>query len=228
MHSSVVNLYGDTTIVAGSGHGIDVASQRADDLDLACLAFLQNLLATSHSLRAADIGCGHGGFALRMARTGAIVDCVDLVDQFDLTKKMALAESLSMRFHVGDIRHADKFITESVSAILCQRTIHYLDYAAALATVKKLHTLIAPGGKLFLSASGIHSELGSNYIHGSLDIVGRYAQLSETMAAKHKIFAPVCLYSEEDMRNLLVASGFVVENVYSSPFGNVKAIARHG
>lgn len=228
MHSNVVNLYGDTTIVAGSGHGIDVASQRADDLDLACLEFVQTLLAKSSQVRAADIGCGHGSFALRMARAGATVECLDLVDQFELTKRMALAESLAMYFHVGDIRDADKLITQPVSAVLCQRTIHYLDYQSALVTITKLKSRIAPGGKLFISASGIYSELGNNYAHSALNVTNRYAPLSEQMAAKHKIFAPVCLYSETDMETLLAAAGFIVEHVYSSPFGNVKAVARHG
>jgi hypothetical protein len=45
------------------------------------------------------------------------------------------------------------------------------------------------------------------------------------MADKHGIHGSVCLYEEADMIALLRAGGMEVEKAYTSPFGNVKAIA---
>jgi len=47
------------------------------------------------------------------------------------------------------------------------------------------------------------------------------------MRDKHGIHGPVCLYSEDDMKSILTESGFAVETLFSSTFGNIKAVARH-
>lgn len=227
MNIIAVNQYGDTSITAGAGHGIDVASQRADDLDLACLSFIKERLERNGGVRAADIGCGHGGQALRMARLGAVVDCLDLVDQFELTKKMAVSENLNLSFHIGDILASDKILTSNLTAVICQRTIHYLSYIDAVVALQNVRSLLQPSAKLFLSASGLNSELGVGYPHANRVIHARQACLSPVVADKHNIHEPVCLYTEQDMHQLLTEAGFTVERIYTSPFGNIKAIARH-
>lgn len=228
MTTSAVNQYGDTSIAAGSGHGIDIASQRADELDQACLSYVSSQLEVSNSIRAADIGCGHGAFALRMARLGAHVECLDLVDQFNLARRLAATQNLSMRFFVGDIQNSASYIEGPFSAILSQRTIHYLDYQEAITSLAGLREMLTPSGKLFISASGISSELGTDYSHLDRPVAQRKAKLSNEIATKHRIYEPVCLYSESDMHQLLTAAGFTIETIYSSPFGNVKAIAKNG
>jgi 2-polyprenyl-3-methyl-5-hydroxy-6-metoxy-1,4-benzoquinol methylase len=227
MDSDVLNQYGDTKIDAGTGHGVDVASQRADDLDEECLSFISNRVesAAGGQVFAADIGCGMCGQGLRMARRGAYVACVDITNKFDEARATAAKESLKMAFLSADLREIDTVLTAPIDVIICQRTIHYLDYPSAVKSLALLHRMFRPGGKLFISASGIRSELGAGYPAAIDALPVRKAMLSKAMQVKHNIEEPVCLYSEDDMRELLTSAGFSVDRVYSSAFGNIKAIA---
>lgn len=228
MTSISVNQYGDTKIVAGAGHGIDVASQRADDLDQACLDFLtgrKQALPSETRIYAADLGCGQCGQGLRIARQGVDVTCIDVVDQFEAAKKAADADDLHMHFHVADMVTADTIVKHRVHAVISQRAIHYLDYTEARATVRTMANITIPGGKIYLSASGIQSELGQNYPGAAVPLEQRKAKLDIAMAQKHNILEPVCLYSEDDMRRLLSDIGLTIDIIYSSAFGNIKAIA---
>jgi hypothetical protein len=90
--------------------------------------------------------------------------------------------------------------------------------------VKRLADLLNPGGKLFLSASGIASELGEGYPGRGVPAADRYAPLADEMAKKHGIHGMVCLYSLEDLEELLLQAGLVCEALFASPFGNVKGV----
>lgn len=66
--TTTLNKYGDQPILLAAGHGADIASQRADDL---------NMMAIDHarsrsSVFAIDIACGAGGQSLRLAQEGAL------------------------------------------------------------------------------------------------------------------------------------------------------------
>jgi len=111
--------------------------------------------------------------------------------------------------------------------IVAQRFIHYLPFSEAVDVVKLFKSALLPDGKLYLSASGLQSELGRNY-NGAIALASRFSELWQPMADKHGIHGKVCLYEEEDMRTLLQASGMSAEKVYTSPFGNIKVIACPG
>jgi hypothetical protein len=111
--------------------------------------------------------------------------------------------------------------------IIAQRFIHYLPFSEAVDVVKLFKSALFPDGKLYLSASGLRSELGRHY-NGASARANRFSELWQPMANKHRIHGKVCLYEEEDMRALLEASGMGAETVYASPFGNIKSIAHPG
>lgn len=81
-----------------------------------------------------------------------------------------------------------------------------------------------PGAKLFLSASGLLSELGSDYKGKSDNLPERFSPLSAAMAEKHNIHEPVCLYTQDDLVALCKHASFSCDNVFSSAFGNVKGV----
>lgn len=222
----VVNGHGDRRIEAGAGHGIDIASQRADDLDELAIAHLQHLRADRLLALAADLGCGQGAQAVRMARTGATTYGVDLAPLFGPALAAARAESLGMTFITGDLRQIESLLPRAVNVIVCQRTLHYFNSADVHQVLAGIRRILLPGGRFYASASGIDSELGLDYAGRSEPPARRYRELAPAMADKHNIRGPVCLYNEDEFAHVLQYAGFAVDRVYRSSFGNIKAVAR--
>lgn len=228
---SKVNVYGDKQIKTGSGHGIDVAVQREDFLDGSAIRWIRGLTSQpgGRVVRALDAACAGGGQARRMARAGAVVTAVDLHDyRAELLHAAADEGLVGIEFVQADLRHADLYRELGrFDVIIAQRFIHYLPFSEAVDVVKLFRSALSPDGKLYLSASGLRSELGRNY-NGASARGERFSELWEPMANKHGIHGKVCLYEEEDMMALLETSGMGVEKIYASPFGNIKAIAHSG
>jgi hypothetical protein len=81
------------------------------------------------------------------------------------------------------------------------------------------------GSRLYLSASGLDSELGNGYTHRSSSLAARFYCLATEMADKHGIIAPVCLYRLEDLKGLCGEAGYSVVEAGLSAFGNIKVVA---
>lgn len=218
-----LNLYGDESTFLAQGHGADIASQRADDLDLLAIEQIKSM----GSAFALDVACGAGGQALRMVVAGALTVATDALDMGDIIARQAsqLEGNLSRRisFIQSDMREINKLPVSLADVIVCQRAIHYLKFDEAMQVVIHMKNLLRPGGRLYLSASGLNSELGEHYERVPLEL--RYANLSEEMRGKHDIQGNVCLYTEVDMAYLLNKAGLVVEKLFVSSFGNIKAVA---
>jgi hypothetical protein len=90
----------------------------------------------------------------------------------------------------------------------------------------EIHDALAESGRLFVSASGLGSELGEGYAEGGVEVGERFGPLAPALANKHEIHEPVCLYTPDDMRRLAAESGFAAADVWTSAFGNVKAAFR--
>lgn len=225
-----LNVYGDRRTLLSIGHGVDIASQRADDLDAMALRRIESLVEAGCEYPfAIDVASGAGGQAIRMAMSGADVLAIDSHDFSSEVYAGVSQNELGGRvsFLQWDMRElCDLNFGRSADIIVCQRAIHYFTYPAAVDIVAGFAGLIRDGGFLYLSASGIHSELGENYCSSNDRLEIRYAELSAVMQEKHGILGPVCLYSEDDLVSLLSAAGFDLESVYSSAFGNIKAVGR--
>lgn len=219
----MLNLYGDEKRVFAPGHGADIASQRADDLDNMALEY------TTQGCHALDLASGAGGQAIRMAKRGAIVTAIDIADmrgQISIASKREGTEP-TVKFIQADMRKSDSFeFPHLFRVVVCQRAIHYLEFQEAVLTLQSLRKYISNEGKVFLSASGINSELGDGYGGCGIPLEKRYAMLSTEMAEKHGIQGNVCLYAEEDIQTLATHSGYTLERSFLSGFGNVKAILR--
>ena len=217
-------------IPAGGGHGVDVASQRADYLDERCLAFLDARFARDLTTRpsALDVACGQGGQAIRLAAAGCRVTAVDIQDHAADIRRAASYHRVRQPpiFLQADLRALPAVLPEApFDALICQRALHYIRYAEAVAAVASWRRHLAPGARVFVSASGLSSELGRGYPHAERPVAERFACLAPDMAERHDIRPAVCLYEASDMVELLHAAGLGVAEVFVSPFGNVKAVA---
>lgn len=217
---------GDKPLKTQSGHGIDVAVSRGDFLDGSAVRQIRSLLAERGTVRALDAACAAGGQARRMARAGAVVTAVDLHSDGAALLRAACDEGLAqISFVQADLRDAALYQRlGQFDLIMAQRFIHYLPFAEAVDVIRRFRDALLPGGKLYISASGLRSELGQNY-QGTEQVTDRFAPLWPPMASKHGIHGKVCLYEESDMQALLAAGGMRAEKLYASPFGNLKAIA---
>ena len=219
-----LNAYGDQKIETTGTHGADIAAQRVDDLDRACL---QHILDTVPMQGAAlDLGAGSGYHTLRMAALGVEAISVDLLDLTPRYERLREAfPSLNLRHDCGRI---EDFVAEQnrlpLSLIYSQRTFHYVPFSETVRVFQDLQHWALTNSKVFISVSGLESELGDDYPDRTTHIDARWSTLTPAMAEKHGILQPVCLYREDDVAHLADLSGFTPKTIWSSEFGNVKAI----
>lgn len=220
---TILNTYGDSYVATSGTHGADIASQRCDELDNAAIDFSKNI-STPLIL---DVGCGRGAQSIRFAQYGAKVIAVDIVD-FKEHIQHSAAE-LSLPSHLIDFNHTDieSFLKNSpylFDVIYSQRFLHYLHPKKARIVATSLYDALKSGGALFISASGMGSELSNGYQGITKDCKERFDYLSKDMQEKHGIKEPVCLYSPEEFKALFEEAGFKPKKIWESSFGNVKAM----
>ena len=226
--ANTLNLYGDVRTPTPSGHGVDIASQRLDELDLAAIDYIKDFFEEKGSAPVVfDLGCGLGAQSARMAEVGGKVMAFDIDDNKADVLKRASAISLASRvsFVQMDIRKGLVPIQIRPDVVYSQRMIHYFKFKEAIEVLSTLREKSKDGIAVFISASGLDSELGEGYAHQDKEVTLRYDVLAPAMAEKHAMYGKVCLYSQDDMECLLTLAGLKPRAIYASPFGNIKAIA---
>lgn len=223
------NGYGDDFTPNQKGGGVDVSSQRQDDLDRASLTFIQDQIEKGRPVHALDLGGGFGVHALHMAQAGATVTLVDIeTTQAKQNITQAIADRIIPGGRINiietDFREIGPHVA-SFNLLYSQRAIHYIPYKDAQDVLHSLFNKMSNGGSVFISGNGYYTEYGETYPHRDLPVEKRFSKLTDEMQKKHGIYLPVVTYKEDEMAKLLQSAGFVVEKVYSSRFGNIKAIA---
>lgn len=201
------------------GHGVDVAMNRADSLDKQVLAYI----ADNPGCRVLDLGSGAGGQSVRMVEVGATVVAVD---QFDFSEQFSEYgyDDERLRFVCEDIAGLGQLKEEQFDVSVCQRTIHYLRYEQALTLLKQLRGIVRD--KLFISVTGTGSLVGDTYPASGMPLPDRFASLSDLGKEKFSIHEPVCLYSEDEFKQLLSDAGWTPEVSKVTAFGNIQAICK--
>jgi ubiquinone/menaquinone biosynthesis C-methylase UbiE len=200
------------------GHGVDVATKRADDVDKRTLTYI----AEHPGCRVLDLGSGAGGQSVRMTVAGAQVVAID---RYDFAEQFAIYghPTDKLRFIPGDMRQLLTLVpNQRFDIALCQRTIHYLPFNDALVFLRELRQVITD--KLFISVTGTGSLVGEVYSAATVSIGERFVQLSELGQEMFSITEPVCLYSESEFRALLETAGWTIDECWVSAFGNIKAV----
>lgn len=203
------------------GYGTDISSWRRDDLDAMAIERVE-LLAECHAM---DLCCGKGSMAREFIDRGAIVTAWDKIRPDLLLTDVRCGER-SIEIIVGDILDPDLVPHHApFDVIVWQRAIHYLRPEEAIRMMRRVRRWMRQGGTLYVSASGLGSELGNGYEGSGREWKDRWGLLSPEMREKHEIHPPVCLYEERDLVDLVIESGFELGKSFLSPFGNVKVVA---
>lgn len=205
-----------------SGYGVDVSSVRIDDLDRKILFHIKH----KSDAKVLDLGCGWGGQSVRMAKAGAEVVAVDLVDLTDhfadlrASEQPALEKLDFIQADIGCLR--ESLSSAKFTDAYANRTLHYLDYKKTLETLKYLREITSD--RLYVSVSGISSALGDYYPTKNRALAERFAHLEREAQETFQLLKPICLYSEVEFAGLLAASGWRALELYESAFGNLKAV----
>ena len=169
-----------------------------------------------------DIGCGYGAMAMKFAAADCIVVACDiepmpaLLEFAQNTGKMQLDNIIT-----SDARLVDWAIFPKPDIVYSQRFLHYLRFDEAVQLVSDITS--NSSCKIYLSISGLKSELGTDYPKAPLS--SRFAHLDDEMARKHGIAQMVCLYDLDDARQLAKRCGLQIIRLWLSDFGNIKMIA---
>jgi SAM-dependent methyltransferase len=230
-HAGRLNVHGDQLISAETAatHGADISWQRTDELDRRflrnCLDMLEVTAAQGSSAIGLDLGSGYGRPSIAAALFGVEMHLYDLLDLAQYASRLRKTLNLScLRYHRGDLSRLNpEDLPPMISVVYSQRFVHYLRFSEAVALLRSVTDRLVPHGRIFISASGLRSELGVGYKHKALPIQQRFARISPEMAEKHGIHEPVALYELEDLDKLLLPMGCEREWDAYSEFGNVKA-----
>lgn len=197
-----------------SQYGVDVALERADDLDRLCIEAVRN----ATDCKVLELGSGRGGLTRRLVAVGASVTAIDI---FDYSTEYSSFTNTS--FVHGDMRDIAQLLNhQTFDLCVVQRVIHYLPYQEALEVLVYLKSVVT--GKLYISVTGIDSDIGDHYPAKAVPLAERFAFLDKVAQTTFSITEPVCLYTPVEFIVLLVTAGFEVEECWVSAFGNIKAI----
>lgn len=183
----------------------------------------------SVSVCALVLPVGRGELAHEMARLGCQVTGLDESGYESDFNGRALASGLQdrLKFIAAPSLDAlpEEIPGEPFDIIFCRRSLCTMPYDKARQTVRKLLFKLKIGGKLYVSALGMHSELGDNYRDAETVIENRFCLLDPGMAKKYGINDPLCLYSERNLFMLLLEAGGSVLRTFTTTHGSVKGVA---
>jgi 2-polyprenyl-3-methyl-5-hydroxy-6-metoxy-1,4-benzoquinol methylase len=197
-----------------------------DELEQLVLREIALRARSNMPARVLDLRCGEGARSVTMARLGAMVLAADAPALSKPVKQRALAADLCESIHFASIKNLPEDLPPGpFDLAFCHRGISCLSYDAARQTLRAVLKSLRIGGKLFISAYGLHSALGENYADASAPIEQRFCKLTPALAKSYNIHAPVCLYSERNLVTLLFEVGGSVLRSFSTTHGTVKAVA---
>src|SRR5271169_6494759 len=115
---------------------------------------VDQLLGEVRGLAVADIGCGTGRHAIRLASAGASVHALDFSVAM-LERARTKAQGLSITFHAHDLAEPLPFADESFDRVVCGLVI---DHIAGLGGLfREMHRICRPSG--FVVVSVMHPAM---------------------------------------------------------------------
>ncbi len=204
-------------------YGVDIASTRLDDLDKRVLADVRERVDRGEEVSVLDIGCGQGGLALALAAAGTRVRALDIDDYAEVIQAQSAKTDTKIDFIQADIRDWLTTNTVEFDLVVLQRVLHYLPYEDARTVLEKLRL---QSDTLYVSVTGTTTAIASHYDALRLPLSKRWGGLDATGQELFSITAPLCLYTEDELRTLLEETGWKIEWLRVSDFGNIKVAAR--
>lgn len=122
-----------------------------EELDEVSGAFVT--CAASRPQECLDLGCAYGVATLPALAGGARMLACDMEARHlaILEQRVPADQRARLRCQVGVMPEVS-FPPASFGAVLCARTLHFLNGAGIVLTVRKMHDWLVPGGRLFLVA----------------------------------------------------------------------------
>ncbi|MDR0529722.1 MAG: class I SAM-dependent methyltransferase [Zoogloeaceae bacterium] len=181
--------------------------------------------------RVLDLHCEEGRRASAMAVLGAQVLAVDTADRqasvLERAKKENVSDAVEFRALNEDKKETRLgcLKNELFEFVFCHHGIHRLPYAEAKETLRQILKTLHIGGKLYISAYGLHSALAEGYADTDKRVEERFSPLTTALAKNYGLRGSVCLYTERNLVNLLFEAGSSVLRSFTTTHGTVKAVA---
>lgn len=226
MNSKSLNCYEDQPRYTRNGYGIDISSQRLDDLDLQALDYLRNLQHQSEDGKVSllELGCSSGGFSKTAASDFIKVIAIDAC-AYPKEWQAAITENNDLTFIQHPLPSFPMSLAEmSFDCVVSQRALHYLNYEDVFTVLNWCKTHLKREGRIYVSVSGVGSELGIGYSAINQPVRERWGRIDTHLAACHGIQHNVCLYSKTELTDIMELVGFRIVKSWVSDFGNIKAI----
>ena len=207
-------------------YGVDVASNRLDELDRSLLQLVSEVSAIGGAPRVLELGAGRGGLTLHLLAAGAQVTAVDCADVADYYAPLHVAYPGQLQFIQTDIL---SFVVQEVGVryfdvVSCQRTLHYLQADEVAIILSRLQTMCT---WLYLSVTGTESAIGFAHPCGDAPLAERFAILPPAAQKTFSISAPLCPYTSAEVQDVLMYAGWHITFFRTSAFGNHKIIAQN-
>ena len=206
-------------------YGIDIAKGRVDNLDKDVIRFA---IGYKGKKVAVDIGSGQSRLSVILALLGFEVWCYDIEDHSRHFATLDKVLGLEGRVHfvhidISTLTHSD--LPHDIVVAVSQRTLHHLQYTDVKNVLSLLYNKMTRGGRLYLSLSGLGSKLSGGYECADSPVESRFCEVGEVGKKVYSIGANVCLYTTQEVQELVEECKFTVTDVIESNFGNVKAKA---
>ncbi|GHT90800.1 hypothetical protein FACS1894101_3550 [Betaproteobacteria bacterium] len=174
-----------------------------------------------------DLRCGEGQHSVTMAGLGARVLAVDDPKQEAHVRNRAEAAGYADRITFTPMLETPENspLEGPFDLVFWHHGIYRLPYPKARQALRRVIKSLRIGGKLYLSAYGLHSALGEGYADAEAPIEERFSELAPAIAKSYSIKGPVCLYSERNLVTLLFEAGGSVLRSFTTTHGTIKAVA---
>ena len=179
-------------------HGIQITSSRIGKLEKEFIKFNLDLPKSATVL---DLGGGNGYISMILALLHKEVYFYDLKIDFKLKIFKKLFTSKKLHLEKKDLREIEYIdFPKNIDSVYSARFFHYLTYKETEKLLRKISKNMKVGGKIFVTLSGVNSDIGKKYHCAENKIQERYCFLSKENQKRFQIKEKVTLYRKDELK----------------------------
>jgi malonyl-CoA O-methyltransferase len=156
------------------------------------------LLGDVRGLAVADIGCGTGRHAIRLASAGAAVQALDFSEAM-LERARTKAQGLNITFRAHDLAEPLPFANESFDRVVCGLVIDHITGLVGL--FREMHRVCRPSGFVVVSV-----------MHPAMMLRGVQARFHDP-ASGREVRPASCPHQLSDYVMAAVRAGFILDHL---------------